>query len=152
MDTDTAFHVTVDLVLASVDTSDRSEAVVEYAVAVADRYGADLHLLYVVDGQVQHGEDDRGVAPESVAADHREFTDWVHEQLPEGVSLSQSTATGFSTVELSRTPGSAVLDAAEELEADFLVVPRQAGGDPDEVLGKVAVYILEYASQPVLSV
>jgi nucleotide-binding universal stress UspA family protein len=143
----------VDLVLAPVDGSDRSELAAEYAVAVADRYGADLHVLHVLEQRIARGLEAGDVTAESVAAQHRTLTDRVRESLPEGIALSSSSAAGFSAARLSQTPGSVVLDAAEELDADFLVVPRKPSTDePDEMLGKAALYVLEYASQPVLSV
>lgn len=145
--------VDIDLVLAPVDGSDQSEAAVEYALAVADRYGADLHLLHVLDERVLRGLDAGDVTADSVADQHRAFDGRVRGRLPEGVNLSTSSVAGFSLTRLSRTPGSVVLDAAEELDADFLVVPRERPGEePDQMLGKAALYVLEYASQPVLSV
>ncbi|PSQ29577.1 universal stress protein UspA [Halobacteriales archaeon SW_10_68_16] len=145
--------VEIDLVLAPVDGSDAAETTVEYAVAVAGRYGADLHLLHVLDEGVVRGLDTGDVAAESVADHHRAFADDVRNRLPDGVSLSTSSAAGFSPGRLSRSPGSVILDSAEELGADFLVVPREGSGtDPDATLGKAALYVLEYASQPVLSV
>jgi nucleotide-binding universal stress UspA family protein len=145
--------VEIDLVLAPVDASDRSETAVEYAIAVADRYGADLHLLHVLDERVQRGLEAGDVSAESVADHHRTFGERVRERLPGGVGLCRSSVAGFSSERLARTPGSVVLDAAEELGADFLVVPRETPSeDPEETLAKSALYVLEYASQPVLSV
>jgi hypothetical protein len=67
--------------------------------------------------------------------------------------VTHSSAAGYTAKRLSRTPGSVVLDTAEQIEADFIVIPRETpSGDPDEALGKAALYVLEYASQPVLSV
>jgi nucleotide-binding universal stress UspA family protein len=145
--------VEIDLVLAPVDGSDQSEAAVEYAVTIADRYGADIHVLHVLDRTVARGLEAGDVAAQSVAEQHRALTESVRETLPAGVALSTSSAHGFSPTRLSQTPGSVILDAAEELDADFLVVPRRSpDDDPDEMLGKAALYVLEYASQPVLSV
>ncbi len=145
--------VEIDLVLAPVDGSDAAETAVEYAVALAQRYGADLHLLHVLDEAVVRGLDTGDVTAESVAEHHRAFADDVREHLPAGVSLSTSSAAGFSPGRLSQTPGSVILDSAEELGVDFLVVPREGPTtDPDATLGKAALYVLEYASQPVLSV
>jgi nucleotide-binding universal stress UspA family protein len=145
--------VELDLVLAPVDGSDESATAVEYAVALADRYGADLHLLHVLEEGVVRGLDAGDVTAASVAQHHRAFDDRMRERLSDGVALSSSSAAGFSPSRLARTPGSVVLDAAEELDADFLVVPReQPRTDPGVTLGKAALYVLEYASQPVLSV
>jgi len=145
--------IEIDLVLVPVDGSDAAGETAEYAVAIAQRYGADLHLLHVLDEQVMRGLDTGDVTAELVADHHRAFAADVREELPADVRLSTSSAAGFSPGRLLQTPGSVILDSAEELEADFLVVPRQGpSGDPDVTLGKAALYVLEYASQPVLSV
>lgn len=145
--------VELDLVLAPVDTSTESERAVDYAIAVADRYDANLHLLHVLDQRVARGIEAGDVTAESVAEEHRAFTDRVRQQLDAGVGLSISSASGFSARRLSQTPGSVILDAADELDADFLVVPRETETDGLEAtVGKAALYVLEYASQPVLSV
>lgn len=142
----------VDLVLAPVDCSDAAERAVEYAVAIARRYDATLHLLHVLDERAVQRLESGDLAADSVAEDHRAFSEDVEARL-EDVDLHRSSAAGFSVQRLSRTPGSVILDSAEELDADLLVVPRQTPSDrPDETIGKAALYVLEYASQPVLSV
>ena len=145
--------VELDLVLAPVDTSDHSVRAADYAIAVADRYDANLHLLHVLDQRVARGIETGDVTAESVAEEHRTFTDSVQEQLDEDITLSSSSVAGFSDHRLTQTPGSVILDAADELDADFLVVPRETETDGLEAtVGKAALYVLEYASQPVLSV
>jgi nucleotide-binding universal stress UspA family protein len=144
--------VDIDLVLAPVDTSEESERAVDYAIAVADRYDADLHLLHVLDQRIARGIEAGDVTAGTVADEHRAFADDVRERL-EDVALSHSSVSGFSAQRLSQTPGSVILDASEELDADFLVVPRETDAEGLEAtLGKAALYVLEYASQPVLSI
>ncbi|MEF8814136.1 MAG: universal stress protein [Halovenus sp.] len=144
--------VQIDLVLAPVDNSETSREAAEYATAVAERYGADLHLLYVLDERVMQGLDADDLSPDTVAAEQRSFTGSIRRALPSTVGLSQSSVVGFSPDRLTQTPGSVILDAADELDADFLVVPRDKSRRPDAVLSKAAFHVLEYASQPVLSV
>lgn len=144
----------IDLVLVPVDGSEESHEAVDYAIAVASEYGASVHALYVLDEEVVRAID-HGVVDESEVADDSEaFTDSVARRAEAaGVSHSNSIAYGFSTSVKTVHPGSVVLDTAEELESDFIVVPREpVSGDPGEVLGKAAEYVLLYASQPVLSV
>jgi len=148
--------VDVDLVLAPVDNSEEAEEAARYAVAIADRYGADLHLLFVLDERIARGIRTGDVAAEAVAEEHRAFTGTVREMLQDADAVgdfSHSSASGFSATRLSQTPGSVILDVAEDVDAGFIVIPRETPtGDPDETLGKAALYVLEYASQPVLSV
>ena len=69
-----------------------------------------------------------------------------------GIPFGHSITVGFSTTRKLVHPGSVILDAAEQIEADFLVIPRETGVEDDDVLEKAAQYVLSYASQPVLSV
>ena len=144
----------VDTVLAPVDATDESWAATEYAVAVADRYGADLHVLDVLGERVSRAIETGDVDGDDIADDHRAFVEEVGERAAEaGVAATGSTAYGFSTTRKTQHPGSAVLDAAEDIDADFIVIPREPlSGEPGEVLEKAAEYVLLYASQPVLSV
>lgn len=145
--------IELDLVLAPVDTSTKSQRAVDYAITLADRYDANLHLLHVLDERVARGIEAGDVTAESVAKEHRSFNDSVAAELDDDVGFSSSSAAGFSANRLTQTPGSIILDAAEELDADFLVVPRETETDGLEAtVGKAALHVLEYASQPVLSV
>jgi nucleotide-binding universal stress UspA family protein len=140
----------VETVLAPVDGSDPSMRAAEYAAAIAERYDAGVHALYVVGEEAARergfGDDDAAAASEAFIADIRAFT-------PESVPLTHSSAYGFSRTMKTRHPGSVVLDAAEDAAVDFIVVPREpVSGDPDGPLGRAAEYVLQYATQPVLSV
>ncbi|MFB6169694.1 MAG: universal stress protein [Haloarculaceae archaeon] len=155
----------IDTVLVPVDQSEESVVAVEYAAAVADRYDAGIHVLSVLDEDVSRALE-RGTMDEAdVAADHEAFiervlqlenVDWKVDADggdPETVPLTHSTVHGFSPSRLMRHPGSAVLDVAEEVDADFVVVPRESvEGGTTKVLEKADVYVLSYADQPVLSV
>jgi nucleotide-binding universal stress UspA family protein len=142
------------LVLVPVDGSEESLSAVEYATTIAAEYDAAVHALYVVSDDLARAIDTGAIDDASLAADTESFLEAVAETADAaGVSLSTSMAHGFSTRRLSRHPGSVVLDTAEEIGADFVVVPREPlSGDSDEVLAKAAEYVLLYASQPVLSV
>jgi nucleotide-binding universal stress UspA family protein len=144
----------MDLVLAPLDASERALTAAEYAVAIADRYDADLHALYVLEEEVAHSLDSGAIEVGTVAAETREFMAAVEELVGDSsVTLSHSSAMAFMQTQLTHHPGSVVLDTAEQKDADFLVVPRsEVADDPDAVLGKAAEYVLMYASQPVLSV
>lgn len=146
--------LTVERVLAPVDGSDESLEAVEYALAVAERYDAAVHAVYVLGEEVVRAIETDAVDGEEVAEDTEAFTETVREMADRrDVPVSSSIAYGFSTTRKSRHPGSVILDTAEEISADFLVIPREpVTGEPAEVLEKAAEYVLLYASQPVLSV
>lgn len=140
--------------LVPVDGSDEASAAVEYAVAVADRYGAGLHALHVFGEDVAARVDAGEVSHEEMVADSESFVASVREAARgTDVAVTHSTAYGFSPRSLSVHPGSVILDAAADAGADFLVVPREpVTGNPDAVLEKAAVHVIAHASQPVLSV
>ena len=146
--------LTAERVLVPVDGSDESLEAVEYAVAVARRYDAAVHAVYVLGEEVVRGIEGDAVDEAEVAEDTEAFTDTVRDLgEAEGVDVSTSIAYGFSTKRKTTHPGSVILDTAEDVDADFLVIPREPlTGEPGEVLEKAAEYVLLYASQPVLSV
>ncbi|SNR30381.1 Nucleotide-binding universal stress protein, UspA family [Halorubrum vacuolatum] len=144
----------IDLVLVPVDGSEESHEAVDYAIAIAREYGARVHALYVLDEDVVRAIETGAVDEADIADDTESFTDSVIERADAaGVPHGNSIAYGFSTKVKTVHPGSVVLDTAEEIDADFIVVPREpVTGGPGEVLEKAAEYVLLYASQPVLSV
>ena len=142
----------VDLVLVPVDTSEESTDAVAYAAAIAAEYDAALHVVHVLGETVVRAIETGDVDDDRVAADGETIVEAARGVAADaGVPVSTSVAYGFSTTMKLRHPGSVVLDTAEDVGADFLVVPRESAGD-DGVLAKAAEYVLLYASQPVLSV
>ncbi|MFC6954046.1 universal stress protein [Halorubellus litoreus] len=143
----------VDTVLVPVDGSDESVTAVEYAVAIADEYDASVYAVYVVGQDVVRAVEEGAVEADDVSSDSQSFMDDVAPIAAEhDVELRHSTAYGFSTTRKTQHPGSVVLDTADEVDADFLVVPREPMGEGGDVLAKAAEYVLLYASQPLLSV
>ncbi|AFZ73094.1 universal stress protein [Natronobacterium gregoryi] len=144
----------VDTVLAPVDGSDESATAVEYAVSIADRHDADVHALFVLGRGVVRGLDAGTVDEDDVAQKTQGFFDDVGSIADDqGVTLTTSVDDGFSQTRKARHPGNVVLNTADEVDADFIVLPREPVTEPSaEVLEKAAEYVLSYASQPVLSV
>jgi nucleotide-binding universal stress UspA family protein len=146
----------IDLVLAPVDGSSQSDAAVDYALAIADAYDADIHLLFVLDETLVRAIEADEVDADAIADQHHDFATDVQSRLTDrarGATLNHSTAAGFSPTRLRQSPGSVILDVAEDIEADFIVVPRESGSEgAEEAIGRAALYVIEYASQPVLSV
>lgn len=150
----TGMTLEVDLVLVPVDGSDESADAVEYALTVAETYGADVHAVYVLGEKAVRAIETGAIDVSEVADETELYTEGIRrEGADRGVDVATSIAYGFSTHVKTRHPGSVVLDTAEAIDADFIVVPREPSvGDPGEVLEKAAEYVLLYASQPVLSV
>ncbi|ADE02410.1 MULTISPECIES: universal stress protein [Haloferax] len=146
--------LSIDLVLVPVDQSEEATRAAEYAAAVAAEYDAAVHAVHVLGEDVVRAIEQGVVDEDAVAEDSKAVTDTVSALAETAdVPVTTSVAYGFSRTSKLRHPGSVVLDTAEELDADFIVVPREpVSGDPGEVLAKAAEYVLLYASQPVLSV
>lgn len=144
----------IELVLVPVDGSEESTTAVEYAVAIAAEYGASVHAVYVMGEDVVRAIENDVVDESEVAAEGEAFIETAADIGAErDVEITHSTAYGFSTKVKTRHPGSVVLDTADDLDADFVVVPREPiTTDTSDVLEKAAEYVLLYASQPVLSV
>lgn len=144
----------VETVLVPVDGTDDATTAAEYAVAIADMYDAALQIVYVLGEQVVRAIESGTVEEETLAEDHQTYLGDLRAMASaQGVAVDTMTAYGFSTTRKTRHPGSVVLDCADDVDADFLVIPREPQGDDDpDVLAKTAEYVLLYASQPVLSV
>jgi nucleotide-binding universal stress UspA family protein len=144
----------VETVLVPVDGSDSSEHAVDYAAAVADRYDATLHAVYVLGEEMVRAIETDSINEAEMASEAQSFISDIAAQVAEyEVPMTNSTAYGFSTSSKMTHPGSVVLDTADDVDADFIVVPREpVSGEPGEILSKAAEYVLLYASQPVLSV
>jgi nucleotide-binding universal stress UspA family protein len=143
-----------DLVLAPVDGSDNAAEAFEYAVAVADRYDAAVHVLFVLGEEmsrrVQEGTIDGELAAETTVA----AVDPILDRLDEtDLESTHSSAYGYSTQRLTQHPGSVITEVADQLGADFVVLPREpVTGDPQAAIEKAAQYVIAHADQPVLSV
>ncbi|ELZ92962.1 stress response protein-like protein [Haloferax mucosum ATCC BAA-1512] len=146
--------LSIDLVLVPVDQSEEATRAAEFAVAIAAEYDAAVHAVHVLGDDVVRAIEQGVVDQDAVAEDSKAVTNTVsHIAADADVPITTSVAYGFSRTSKLRHPGSVVLDTAEELDADFVVVPREPiSDDPGEVLAKAAEYVLLYASQPVLSV
>lgn len=144
---------TVETVLVPVDGSEESVRAVEYATAVAERYGASVHVLYVLGEEVIRGIETDTIDRDAVIDETSAFVETAESITADAdVRASHSTAYGFSTTKKSRHPGIVVLDCAEDIDADFIVIPRESvTQEPGEILERTAEYVLLYASQPVLS-
>lgn len=142
----------VDTVLVPVDGSEAALDAVEYATAVAERYEAGVHAVYLVAENAGDAMANGDISAASVAERAESIMATVRTLAGE-VPVTHSSACGFSVTRLSQHPGSVILDVAETLDADFVVVPREpVTGDPEAVIEKAAEYVLAHASQPVLSV
>lgn len=148
--------VVYDRILLPTDGSDTAMTAVEHALELADRYGADLHALYVVDvnalnvalsteqvGRIEGGDFEDVPAAEKRA---REILDTVGERaLERGVDWSEEIRVGPPHVE--------IVDCAEEWGADLIVMGSHGrGGVRRYVMGSVTERVVRSTTLPVLVV
>ncbi|GAB3683066.1 universal stress protein [Salinarchaeum chitinilyticum] len=146
--------LSVETVLVPVDGTEEATEAAEYAIAVADRYDADVAAVYVLAEAVTRAIERDAVDHDAVAEETQSYVDGLAETASAaGVQLDATVAYGFSQTRKSQHPGSVILDTADEIGADFLVIPREPQREDErDTLAKAAEYVLLYASQPVLSV
>ena len=142
----------MDTVLVPVDGTRAAMDAVEYAIAIAERYDASVHALYLLGENSAAAMGDGSIEVTAVADRGDQIMASVR-AIAGNVPVDHSSACGFSVSRLSQHPGSVILDVAEMLDVEFIVIPREpVTGDAEAVIEKAAEYVLAYASQPVLSV
>lgn len=143
----------VTTVLVGVDASDEAVTAADYALAIAAKYDAELVALHVVDSTDYRAMSSGEREPAMISADGEAvLADIAAKGEAEGVEVRGATAYGFDVHRKLVHPGSVVLDTAEEIGADFIVLPREPLEGTEGTLAKSAEYALLYASQPVLAV
>lgn len=128
----------IDTVLVPTAETDTLSHVLAYASTIATQYDAEIHMLYVLDSDEA---DTRALS--------QQLMDTARETIDGKRPLSHSIIYGFSTEFLTHHPGSVVLDASNDIGADLIVIPRERSPN---ALGQAADYVVQYASEPVLSV
>lgn len=142
----------IDTVLAPIDGTQEAMEAAEYALAIAERYEACVHALYLLGEGAATTLGEGSVEAADVAGRGEQVMTDVR-TIAGDVPVDHSSACGFSVSRLTQHPGSVILDVAEVLDVGFIVVPRQPiTGDSEAVIEKAAEYVLAHASQPVLSV
>ena len=141
-------------ILVPVDGSDESMTAVSYAVEVAIVYEASLHAIYIAPDEYTKPIRNESIDPVEVSATSQTVLADVSEIAENNeVPIVCSSTIGFSTKFKLLHPGSAILDTAEQINADFIVIPRESvHRESVDMLEKAAEYVISYASQPVLSV
>jgi nucleotide-binding universal stress UspA family protein len=135
-----------DDILFPTDGSEPSMEAFEYAVDLAETYGATLHVLYVADTN-----------RDSVTTVGGEVVDALETEGERVVADVESRATdnGVATVTevLQGDPATTILDYADEYDVDCIVMAtRGRSGITDLLLGSVTDRVVRQSSMPVLAV
>ncbi len=142
-------------ILAAVDGSDVSAAVVDHARSIVRRFDGRATLLYVIPPNV--------VSPSSVAStglmpveftlgDEQAFRDAASEWLAEQIGRADASDR-FEPVVAVGFPSTTILEEAQARDADLIVLGSRGGGTAHRlVLGSVSSAVLHGAHRPVLVV
>jgi nucleotide-binding universal stress UspA family protein len=145
-----------DNILVPTDGSDTAESAVDHAIDIAEKYGATIHALYVVDidatnyslGTEQIDRIRRGDVDEmtEVKAEADEATGYVVDRAAEhGLTVEEHVAAG--------QPARAIRKFVEDNDVDLVVMGSHGrSGLSRVVLGSVAEKVLRRTRLPVLVV
>ncbi len=135
-----------DSIVVPTDGSDEATKAGEHAVALAERYDADVHAVYVVKSAIHDYKD----APRSIVGMLKEAGENATEEI---VSLADDAGVSATKTVVKGTPYNKILRHADDVEADLIAMGKM-GLDADErdFIGSTTERVLHESGVPVLSV
>ena len=136
-----------DDILVPTDGSPASDAAIDHAIDLADRYGARLHALYVVDGSAYSTlEAGSEVVIDALEAEGEQATDRV-------ADAAAAAGVETTTTVTSGTAYRAIREYADEQAIDMIVMGTHGRKGLDRyLLGSVTERVVRTADVPVLTV
>lgn len=139
-------YTMIDHVLVPTDGSDPAERAAEHAIEFAEQYGADVHVVYVVDTTTFGSKD----TPRSIVG---LLEDGGENAVAAIAAEARDRNLPVTTDVLRGVPEREILDFADGVDADLIAVgTRGRGATPNRVLGSITGRILRQAPMPVLTV
>lgn len=140
-----AAHATYDDLLVPIDGSEPAVRAAEHAVGLADRVGASVHALYVVNTNVFEFQD----APRSLLGSLRQGG---QQAVSEIESLAAAAGVPATASLAEGQPYRRILEYADEANADLITLGRRGRtGKPEVLLGSVTARVVRLSETPVLS-
>jgi len=137
-----------DSILIPTDGSSGMASVAEQALALAEQFGASVHVLYVVDDRAYASvpDDARHRIRETLEADGQTATKTIAERaVDRGLAVSREVRWG--------NPPGAILAYADENEIDLVVMGTHGRtGYERYLLGSVAEKVVRMAKRPVMTI
>ncbi len=139
-------------ILLPTDLSEHSETAVPYACSLAERFGAELHLLYVFE-QYTGSSYVPGVPLPAADSDMQQLkhdvaaamAKWIDDDWAAKLTIVRATCEGSAFVEIIRY--------AKQQDIDLIVMGTHGrSGVPHLLVGSVAEKVVRKASCPVLTV
>ncbi len=137
-------NVLLPIDLNSIETQ---ETAVEMAIQVAERFGAKLHVMAVIPSLgvgVVSSFFPEDYEEKVLAAAETELQKFLNQRIPEGIEVGHAVASGTIYKE--------VLDYAEEIEADLIVMASHRPELKDYLIGPNAARVVRHADCSVLVV
>ena len=139
-------------ILVPTDFSPPSDAALEYARAVATRFGASLHLLHVVDDPYRAAYATEVYVPEVEGLRDDLIADAIN-KLKGRLQSSDVQVLGATTDAIIGTPAWSIVEYATVHEMDLIIMGTHGrGGMSHLLMGSVAERVVRTAPCPVLTV
>lgn len=135
-----------DQLLLPTDGSDAADRAAEAALDIAERYDADVHVVYVIDSSVTDLED----APRSIVGVLREAGESATEAVAD---LARERGLEASTEVRRGLPGDELLAATQSVDADLVAMgTRGEAVGSGRLLGSTTARVVRRSPVPVLTV
>ncbi|MBK8264457.1 MAG: universal stress protein [Nannocystis sp.] len=135
-------------ILVALDGSPRAAVVLRHAIAIAERFGAKLHLCRAVNIPL-------GLPPDAWTLTGDELTaaliDGATKELSDAAITVPDAHRGQIICKLGR-PAKIIEDAAEALAVDLVIIGSHGYHALDKLLGTTAARVVNHATRPVLVV
>ncbi len=135
---------TIRSILVGSDLSERSDAAVRGAAAMAELTGAELHVLHAYEPEAERTEEP-ATFPERIEEAERALDAQLRRVVPSRVPIASEKIEVF-------LPHKAILDRAEQVSADLIVLGRHKNGSSRGILGSTADRVVHEAAVPCLVV
>jgi universal stress protein A len=144
--------IQIRTILAPTDFSPHADAALRYACGLAEKFGATLHLLHVLNDVVPVGPDPM-LAPVMPPEYYRESEQASHDALKTLLDPSWGRLCAVETTVCWGTPVDSIIDHAKRRGIDLIVIATHGRtGLSHVLLGSVAERIVREAPCPVLTI
>jgi len=139
-----------NVILVPTDFSDHSLRALSYAIGLAEKYGAEIKILYVNEPALQVsdmawvGVDERSLKNEHVKEARRNLERIVREKIPSDLPSAAEVRNGDAVDE--------IIQFADDVNADVIVMATHGRSGLSHILmGSTAEQVIRKASCPVLT-
>ncbi|MDQ2054502.1 MULTISPECIES: universal stress protein [unclassified Halobellus] len=133
-----------DHVVIPTDGSDAAERAAEHGLGIAERYGADVHVVYVVDTTTYDFDD----VPQSIVGMLKQGGENAVESI---AAAARDRNLPVTSNVLRGVPHEELLDYADGVDADLVTMGTRGHGEADRYLGSTTARVLRRSEMPILT-